>query len=113
MQTNGLKEFERHRDYEQVNLFHIEMLDHEKLWTQCHTQDFKKDGKFILFHPDFAALFRTKEVGSELKFMNQSNAENTAKMLAHIVDRPLRIVRIQHIRLQKKMGKIILPVGGV
>lgn len=107
------KDFELHKEVEQGILYQIEVLSYDFKWTPAESQDFRKDGKFIIFHPEFTDLLVGKEVGKELLFADSEKATHLAKVLSHLTDRPLRVIKLTQVRIQKLVGKVIMPRGGM
>lgn len=107
-----LRQFETRRDLEQGTLYCVESLSHAMKWEPAQTQDYRKDGKFIIFHPEFQELLEGKEEGRELSFASEAKASHLAKVLSHLTDRPLRVMKVQSIRIQKQVGKVFAPRGG-
>jgi hypothetical protein len=107
------KEFELHEASEQSILFHVQRLDYDFKWRTAETSQFKTGGRFIIYDKDFMPFLGKKEVGPTLEFKDEGMAMQMAKALARITDRPLRVERIQTVRLQRQVGKVILPVGGL
>jgi len=107
------EEFELHSKSEQSILFHVERLDYDFKWRTAESVQFKVGGRYIIYDPDFAGFFAKKEVGPTLEFKDEAMAIQMAKALARLTDRPLRIARVQVVRLQRQIGKVILPTGGL
>lgn len=107
-----LESFESHKNLEQSSLYCIETLSHLMKWEEARTQDYRKDGKFIVFHPEFQELLEGKEIGGGMSFTDEAKATHLAKVLSHLSDRPLRVMKVQSIRIQKQMGKVYAPRGG-
>jgi hypothetical protein len=108
-----LKTFESRKDLEQGILYVVESLSHQMKWLPAETQDYRKDGKFIIFHSEFQELLEGKEEGKELSFADEAKASHLAKVLSHLSDRPLRVMKVQSIRIQKQVGKVFAPRGGM
>lgn len=106
-------EYEVHPASETHISFVVERLDYDFKWRPAESAQFKIAGKFIIYSPRFAHYFKNKEEGPTLSFSDEALARQMAKALAHITDRPLRVARVQHVRLQRQIGKVILPIGGM
>ncbi len=106
-------EFELFSNCEQSILFVVERLDYDFKWRSAETAQFKAAGKFILYSPRFAHFIKAKEVGPYLEFKDEAMAKQMAKALARLTDRPLRVERVQTVRIQRQIGKVILPLGGI
>ena len=107
------KDFELRDNSEQTILFCIERLDYDFKWRIAESTQFKTGGRFVIYDPDFIPFFAKKEVGPTLEFKDEAMAVQLAKALARVTDRPLRVERVQTVRLQRQIGKVILPLGGV
>ncbi len=106
-------DFELHDNCEQEILFYIEWLDYDFKWRPAESTQFRTGGRFIIYDKDFAHFFIKKEVGAVLAFKDEAMAVQMAKALARLTDRPLRVERVQTVRIQRQIGKIILPTGGM
>jgi len=113
MKVKVHQEFELHEPCEQVVTFVIERLDYDFKWRTAASAEFKVGGRFIIYDKDFAPFFKDKELGPHLEFKDEAMAIQLAKALARVTDRPLRVERVQTVRIQRQIGKTILPTGGI
>ena len=109
---------EPHSNLEQSTLFQIEILSENLAWSPLPPNHFRKDGKYIIWHKDFIQWTKHKSrhyevLDKSFSFTDESVALEFAKALAHVSHLPLRVMRVQRIRIQKQISKIILPVGGL
>lgn len=107
------EDFELHKSSEQEILFVVERLDYDFKWRPAESAQFKTQGRYILYDKDFAGFFAAKQTGPTMEFLDEAMAVQMAKALARVTDRPLRVARVQTVRLQRQIGKVILPTGGV
>jgi len=86
-------------------------------WGPLGTRDVKHEGKFISYHKDFRTLaFHSSRVLTHEKtfaFSDEAAAMSLAKLLSKVWDMPLRVTKVQNIRVQTQCGKIIMPNGGM
>lgn len=113
-----IKVGETHERLEQSTRYEIEtIMGATPTWTPLLTYQVKHEGKFIAYHPDFLLLtsHETRVLGDEaiFSFTDEVIAKEMARSLAHVWDRPLRVVKVQRIRIQNQIGKVYLPVGGI
>jgi len=86
-------------------------------WVPLKTRMIRHEGKFISFHKDFRDLVNHKlrvfTDEQSFAYAQPAPAEALAKALSKIWDMPLRVMKVQKIRIQTPQGKVILPQGGV
>jgi hypothetical protein len=114
------KPIEKHQSTKVQIVYQIETLEGSRQglqWTPLCTRYVKHEGKFIQFHKDFSKMTgHSSRVFTEEKgfaFEQEAPAQLLAKALSKVWDMPLRVMKVQNIRVQTPCGKVILPVGGV
>jgi hypothetical protein len=114
-----------HMNSETTLLYQIEALIEQNndmaIWEPAPPSMFRKEGRFVQYHPDFKALVRDPtrlrwKFGTSyldrFAFTDQNTAMVLAQQLSRISDIPLRVMRVQVIRVQSQIGKILAPAGG-
>lgn len=86
-------------------------------WRPLLVREMRHEGKFAVYHKDFRGLaFHTSRVFTEEKtfaFSDEATALALAKLMTKIWEMPLRVMKVQKIRVQTQCGKILVPNGGM
>lgn len=107
---------ETRRDSQVRTIYQIETI-RDMTWVPLPRNGIRHEGKFISHHPSFRPLTchksRVYEEDSIFAFYDDPAAQELAKALSKVWDMPLRVMKVQDIKIQKQEGKVILPAGGV
>ena len=112
---------EIHSRCEQTTLFQIECIHQQQdstyQWEPLSAQR-RIQGRFLSHNKALDLKHRVlyaygEFYGDMLVFVNEDAATTAAKTLSKFVDMPLRVMRVQRIRIQAQVGKTILPAGGI
>jgi len=114
-----------HANSETILLFQIEAMlpvsETTALWQPAPTSLFRSGGRFIQHHFEFREFVKHKSrimfkhgesYVDRFAFSDQNIALILAQKLIRCTDVPLRVMRVQNIRVQNQVGKIFAPVGG-
>lgn len=114
---------EIHQNLEQTTIYQIETVSIPELnWLPLSPRQVRVDGKFLVHNPEYKPLVHCDKrvlaaygdnMSDMLAFVCPDAARKLARKLASVWDRPMRVMKVQRIRIQKQEGKLIFPTGGL